>query len=54
MSQWAQTVNPENAWQVSPPQFERAQWKNLNGLWDYAILKTNEIQPKHQEKFWFL
>ena len=50
MSQWAQTVNPENAWQEYPrPQFERAQWKNLNGLWDYAILKTNEIQPKRYQ-----
>lgn len=47
MSQWAKKVNPENVWQEYPrPQFERAQWKNLNGLWDYAILKTNQIQPK--------
>ena len=50
ISQWAKTVNPENAWQEYPrPQFERAQWKNLNGLWDYAILKTNEIQPKRYQ-----
>ena len=50
MSQWAKTVNPENAWQEYPrPQFERAQWKNLNGLWDYAILKTNQIQPKRYQ-----
>jgi beta-galactosidase/beta-glucuronidase len=50
MSQWAKTVNPENAWQEYPrPQFERAQWKNLNGLWDYAILKTNEIKPKQYQ-----
>ena len=47
MSQWAKKVNPENVWQEYPrPQFERAQWKNLNGLWDYAISKTNQIQPK--------
>jgi len=50
MSQWAKTVNPENVWQEYPrPQFERAYWKNLNGLWDYAILKTNEIQPKRYQ-----
>lgn len=50
MSKWAKTVNPENAWQEYPrPQFERAQWKNLNGLWDYAILKTNQIQPKRYQ-----
>ena len=47
MSKWAKTVNPENVWKEYPrPQFERTQWKNLNGLWDYAILRTNEIQPK--------
>ncbi len=50
MSQWAKTVNPENVWQEYPrPQFKRAHWKNLNGLWDYAILKTNEIQPKRYQ-----
>lgn len=50
MSKWAKTVNPENAWQEYPrPQFERTQWKNLNGLWDYAILKANQIQPKRYQ-----
>ena len=47
MSKWAKTVNPENVWREYPrPQFERSQWKNLNGLWDYAILKSHKIQPK--------
>ena len=47
MSKWAKTVNPENVWREYPrPQFERSQWKNLNGLWDYAILKSHEIQPQ--------
>lgn len=47
MSQWAKNVNPEKVWQEYPrPQFVRSQWKNLNGLWDYTILKTNQIQPK--------
>ena len=47
MSKWAETVNPENVWQEYPrPQFERSQWKNLNGLWDYAILKSHQIQPQ--------
>jgi hypothetical protein len=39
MSQWAKEVNPENVWQEYPrPQFERAQWKNINGLWDPLVL----------------
>ena len=47
MSKWAETLNPENVWQEYPrPQFERSQWKNLNGLWDYAILKSHQIQPQ--------
>ena len=47
MSKWAETVDPENVWQEYPrPQFERSQWKNLNGLWDYAILKSHQIQPQ--------
>jgi beta-galactosidase/beta-glucuronidase len=47
MSQWAENVNPEKVWQEYPrPQFKRSQWKNLNGLWDYTILKTHQIQPQ--------
>ena len=47
MSKWAKTVNPENVWREYPrPQFERSLWKNLNGLWDYAILKSHKIQPQ--------
>ena len=47
MSQWAENVNPEKVWQEYPrPQFKRSQWKNLNGLWDYTILKTYQIQPQ--------
>ena len=47
MSQWGKKVSPENVWQEYPrPQFERTEWKNLNGLWDYALLKTNQSEPK--------
>lgn len=35
---WGEKVTPENAWQDYPrPQMKRAQWKNLNGHWDYKI-----------------
>lgn len=35
---WAETVTPENVWQSYPrPQLVRHDWKNLNGLWEYAV-----------------
>ncbi len=39
LTRWGKQVTPENAWQEYPrPQFRREQnWKNLNGLWDYAV-----------------
>ena len=38
MTRWAKDVDPENVWPEYPrPQLERKAWKNLNGLWDYAI-----------------
>ncbi len=36
---WAYQITPDNVWQDYPrPQMQRSKWKNLNGLWDYAIL----------------
>ncbi len=45
-------VTPENAWQEYPrPQLERSDWINLNGLWDYSLLKVSEKHPsKYQGK----
>ena len=38
ITRWGTEVTPENAWQEYPrPQLRRAQWANLNGLWNYAI-----------------
>jgi len=38
MTRWAKDVSPDNAHREYPrPQMERAEWVNLNGLWDYAI-----------------
>jgi len=42
-TRWAKQVSPENALPEYPrPQMVRANWTNLNGLWDYAI---RPIQP---------
>ena len=38
-TEWATKINPANVWSDYPrPQMVRTDWKNLNGLWDYAIL----------------
>ncbi len=47
VSRWAKKVTPDNVWQEYPrPQFKRSTWKNLNGIWDYIILKSNQPKPK--------
>jgi len=46
-TRWTKDVSPENAHPEYPrPQFTRSAWKNLNGLWDYAIVPRDEQQPK--------
>ena len=46
MTTWGSEVSPENAWREYPrPQFERANWQNLNGLWDYAITAKGAEKP---------
>lgn len=46
MSKFAKDVNPNNPHPEYPrPQLARGAWKNLNGLWDYAILGENDAQP---------
>jgi len=43
---WADKVNPENVLPEYPrPILERTEWKNLNGLWDYAILPAGQAEP---------
>ena len=48
MTPWAKDVSSTNAHPEYPrPQMKRDQWKNLNGLWDYAIQPRNLSSPKH-------
>ncbi len=44
LTRWAKQVAPDNVWAEYPrPQFIReGKWKNLNGLWDYAITKKEQ------------
>jgi hypothetical protein len=44
MTTWGGWVTPENAWREYPrPQFERANWQNLNGL--CPSLRTWKTNP---------
>ncbi|MBI9064720.1 MAG: chitobiase/beta-hexosaminidase C-terminal domain-containing protein [Marinilabiliaceae bacterium] len=50
MTRWAKDVTPENAWPQYPrPQLERQDWKNLNGLWEYAIHPAKKGAPTKYE-----
>jgi beta-galactosidase/beta-glucuronidase len=45
-TRWTRLVSPKNAHPEYPrPQLVRADWLNLNGLWDYAIVPGNSPQP---------
>ena len=46
LTRWAEKVSPKNALVEYPrPQMVRADWQNLNGLWDYAIVGKDASQP---------
>ncbi|MGV3509571.1 MAG: glycoside hydrolase family 2 protein, partial [Sphingobacteriaceae bacterium] len=43
---WGSEVTAANAWKEYPrPQLVRSEWKNLNGMWDYAIKPKGEKKP---------
>ena len=45
-TKWADEINPQSVWQEYPrPIMERTDWKNLNGLWNYAILDKGAQAP---------
>ena len=44
-TEWAESVTPQNVWQEYPrPQMVRSEWKNLNGLWNYAITPAAAVK----------
>jgi hypothetical protein len=45
-TQWTERVDPLKPWPEYPrPQMVRKEWMNLNGLWDYAILPADTMNP---------
>src|SRR5215212_4188619 len=49
-SRWAAAVTPSNALAEYPrPQLVRANWENLNGLWQYAITSKDAAPPAAYE-----
>ena len=45
-TQWSEHVNHDNVLPEYPrPIMERTEWKNLNGLWDYAIIEKGKHTP---------
>jgi hypothetical protein len=46
LTRWAKDVAPDKVHPEYPrPQMVRADWQNLNGLWDYAIRPKGEDRP---------
>lgn len=46
MTRWADDLNQEEPLPEYPrPQMEREQWKNLNGLWQYAVRPITQKSP---------
>ncbi|AHW60263.1 Glycosyl hydrolases family 2, TIM barrel domain [Draconibacterium orientale] len=45
-TQWAEKIDVNNVLPEYPrPIMERADWQNLNGLWNYAITEAGQMQP---------
>ena len=45
-TRWAKDVSPDKVHPEYPrPQFIRDAWRNLNGLWEFAVAKPNEEPP---------
>lgn len=51
LTEWAMKVDPANPWPEYPrPDMTRNKWKNLNGLWDYAITPKDTRPEKWDGK----
>ncbi|NDV94493.1 beta-galactosidase [Dysgonomonas sp. 521] len=46
-TKWAESIDTKNVLPEYPrPIMERADWSNLNGLWEYAILPVGKAEPQ--------
>jgi lysophospholipase L1-like esterase len=46
LTKWGKEVKPDNVLPEYPrPQLMRAEWLNLNGLWDYCVTAREDRQP---------
>jgi beta-galactosidase/beta-glucuronidase len=46
MTRWGRAVRPDDVWSEHPrPQFARATWASLNGLWEFAEAHEDEAPP---------
>jgi hypothetical protein len=49
-TEWATKIDPQNVLPEYPrPILERSDWKNLNGLWEYAVLPVGQAEPNRFE-----
>ena len=47
---WSDSITPESVLPEYPrPQFERKEWLNLNGLWNYAITSLDDSEPSNYD-----
>lgn len=47
LTRWAKDVSPQNVLPEYPrPQMVRADWRNLNGLWEYAVTPRGARRPQ--------
>ncbi len=52
MTKWGENLNPQKVWQEYPrPQFQRSDWLNLNGLWEYAIVPKSTPAPEKYQGY---
>lgn len=51
MTRWAADIDPNIPWPEYPrPQMVRAEWMNLNGLWDYQLVRSGGEPLEYTEK----